>query len=173
MRKVKFRGKRVDNKEWIYGSLIVGYHGKQMYCNIVPITICEDCFVMPEVYLVIPETVGQYTGLKDISGKEIYEGDIVRYYIGSNDFPIDYNAVIEFAFGQWGFFVPYYKNVKKGTYKERFSHKIVNGIGYKFIPLVDLGSETIVLREFPKAKNIIKVQYEIVGNIYDNPELVR
>jgi len=164
MREIKFRGKTKEG-DWVYGGFYESIFDYQ------------KCFfiVHPELgrFEVIPQTIGQYTGLKDISGKEIYEGDIVKYYIGSNDFPIDYNAVVEFAFGQWGFFVPYYKNVKKGTYKERFSHKIVNGIGYKFIPLVDLGSETIVLKEFPKVENIMKVQYEIVGNIYDNPELIK
>ena len=67
MREIKFRGKRIDNGEWVYGDLLTKYiHHKGM-------TIVENGCIYHEVD---PETVGQYIGEKDIVGREIYEGDI-------------------------------------------------------------------------------------------------
>lgn len=70
MREIKFRGKRLDNGEWIEGDLL---------------RMNDHWFIFPDPapegidkYEVDPATVGEYTGLKDRNGKEVYEGDVMK-----------------------------------------------------------------------------------------------
>lgn len=70
MREIKFRGKRLDNGEWIEGDLLRMNGHWFIFLDPAPEGI--------DKYAVDPATVGEFTGLKDKNGKEIYEGDVME-----------------------------------------------------------------------------------------------
>jgi len=150
MREIKFRGKRVDNGEWVYGYFVKAWDGT---CYIITefgsdVTCCSDCGCNDmTVHEVDPDTVGQFTGLHDKHGKEIYEGDIIQTYFS-------------FAPGDAGYgvsqkpFVVKWEQVRAGlrAYKP-------NADRLHLLDIVDFWETQSSL-------------YEVIGNIYDNPELM-
>lgn len=141
MREIKFRGIPTDNNTSYYkkdkfvdGSLIIDNDKYYIVLEIID-NIKRDDYVIYMVE-VIPETVGQYIGLKDKNGKEIYEGDILKF-----DYRQDENFEIVFEDG--AFWI-------RSKYNEYVSlHEVI---------------------EICKRPN--NWQIEVVGNIYDNPELL-
>lgn len=121
---IKFRGKDIEHHKWVYGSLIVWPDGE---------TYIADSGKARDIVLrreeVDPDTVGQFTGLYDANGKEIYEGDILRISISKDGI-----AEVRW-YAEWAMLVEQMKN----------SSQWYNLEGRK----------------------------EIIGNIHDNPELLK
>ena len=97
MREILFRGKRKDNDEWVYGSLITErnmFDGNLMTMHI------QDIEEPYDDNLIDDETVGQFTGLTDKNGVKVFEGDIVRIFDGEY-----FSGVIKYSNEQGSFTV--------------------------------------------------------------------
>ena len=145
LREIKFRGKSAG--EWHYGHFFAYRNtGGGTGAHFIVLQEKEDKNLKP--IQVMPETVGQFTGLHDINGNDIYEGDIVQimYRIeegrGKNKHEVlrpymnSKPNVISFRMGAFG-----YVNFKETEYVEE-----------EWLPFLD-------------------VECEILGNIFDNPEI--
>lgn len=71
MREIVFRGKRIDNGEWVYGSLRYGILSNLPYIN---------------WFSVDPSTVGQFAGIMDKNGNKVFEGDLIRWKNWKNEY---------------------------------------------------------------------------------------
>lgn len=125
MRDIRFRCKCLDNGEWKYGSLIA-FHDWEGNRHV---KIVDD---VGNIYAADPATVGQYTGLKDKNSKEIYEGDVLRWFV--ND--LISTAPVEYRDGAFWMV----RDINTG-------HGVWN--------------------------DWLRGEYEIFGNIHDNPELLK
>lgn len=129
-----FRGKRLDNGEWVKGDLeTMNYPVAPKHS--VPLRGISDGYEKFEVYA---KTVGQCSGLKDIKGKNIFEGDIVKWGLISNGSEnqikiavVKQNPDIQFHTNKWKY--------KYGLFA------------------------------YQDTQNYL----EIIGNIHDNPELLK
>lgn len=134
MRKIRFRGKRKDTGEWVFGDLEYN-HSK----NIARIHTYDEDGNYERQHEVNHESVGQFTGLTDKNSKDIYEGDIVKFRV------LD-DTVFE---NVW----------KEYIYEVSFCNGCFCTHG---TPLIK-----------GKWKGYDMVNVEIIGNIHDNPELLK
>lgn len=148
MREYLFRGKRVDNGEWVYGYYV---KGATRHCVL-------KSLAQPNIYDVIPETVGEYTGLTDKNGKKIFEGDIVKTQAYS-DRPFSSKRKEKRFLG----IVEYYENKWKSE-SSRFINHIYNN-GFRVKTLEDIG-------KFTHGAWSDFWDCEVIGNIHDNKELL-
>jgi len=140
MREIKFRGKRIDNGEWVYGYIVkVASPCGLGWVMHIPAKDPDDNH---RVVQVNPSTVGQYTGLKDKNGVEIYEGDIIvpptwRYQM---------KLVVNFGIGIFD----------SGIYKFNGFY-LVDENGRQGEDQYELHTDG---------------EYKVIGNIHNNPELL-
>ncbi len=122
MRQIKFRGKQKNSKIWFYGGYVAGSYDMSHNPKTYKHYIITDAMAIIEVD---PDSVGQYTDLKDKNGMEIFEGDIVT--------ELGYAKKVEWS---------------------------DEGAGWVFM----------VIDEY---KDNYSASIEVIGNIYDNPELLK
>lgn len=150
MRTIKFRGRRIDNNEWVYGYLYsLQLPSGEAYMILTQDNNHLDNSLKPkyhlaftlwvDLFIVNPVTVGQFTSLYDKNGKEIYEGDILRLEISN----------------------------PSGIKKEPRLRKVVwNGFGFS---IVNKFGDCIC----DKVCSCEHLEYTVIGNIHDNPELMK
>ena len=138
MREILFRGKGIDGN-WYYG---------------VPLVFTEDyvCITAPHTYnkSVIPDTVGQYTGLTDKNGKKIFEDDILR---------------IGYCFG-WD------SEQEKKVPEEEYISKVYSIDACPFcVDLQHCDGDMSPVAWLDWSYDDTEI--EVIGNIHDNPELLK
>lgn len=151
MREIIFRGKRIDNGEWVYGSLFVGFKKSYICPEAIAMYNFDGALCLGGFIEVDPSTVGQYTGLNDTNDKWIFEGDIIKSDNGRH------SAISVVKFGEY---YPKMFYAMLDMYCPGTRHLNVNGF----------------YAETTKHEDMILFEsryFEVIGNIHDNPELLK
>lgn len=149
MREIKFRGKGGITDSWFIGSLVTWKDGAMIYGGLL------------NEGVVRPETVGQYTGLKDKNGKEIYEGDVLRIKEYEND---GYRT-----FGSDESFDCLTIDECKGKLLREGNELVCFTDG-----CMSVGDTMYISSLFGDMRYSFPIfEFEVIGNIHDNPELIK
>ncbi len=142
MREILFRGKHTRTGEWVEGLLWKKkYNHDKLFISCFPNKDDDE-----EIYIIKPETVGQYTGLTDKNGKKIFEGDIVR----ADDY------VFSIKYGKCG-----------GTPN-------ADNYGYMGFYLEAVSEGTKLCAHYGLRDDLCYfTDIAVIGNIHDNPELLK
>ncbi len=147
MRLIKFRGK-TECGEWVYGPLVMS--------AVYPPYICwaDDASVVVDAPVIMQDSIGQYTGLKDYSGIQIFEGDIVMSYVvftDEDEITREFWRVGEICFVAGAFWLTNCTNYDDTEMKIKS----------------DIQPSKKSKYNFPAYRS------QILGNIHDNPELLK
>ena len=161
MREILSKAKQIDNGEWIEGSLI-DLDIDSGYCYIVP--PYKKASILPIIFLITdrmklvdPETLCRFTGLCDKNGNKIWKNDILMCHGNPKD-------LVKAAFGEFGV-----RNIETGSIVDK-----VVGWHYEIIPTDTISRCEPFCWSMPLTKDYIdRCEMEVVGNIFDNPELLQ
>ncbi len=165
MREIEFRAKKKTpyGDKWVKGyyALLDGEHVIIMPHSTSYEEALKENRVIPTISVnheIDINTLGQYTGLKDKNGKKIYEGDVVQIIknVCSQYNPIE-NYIVTFERGS-------YRLVKDFVYIHYLEYKINN---HNRVYIDELSR-----RETRLFRRKSEERFEIIGNVYDNPELI-
>lgn len=151
MREIEFRGKSLVTNNWVYGNYIIdkwGDSNNEIIYGILQDRTAPDYLKNWIPVRVNPNTVGQYTGLKDKNDKKVFEGDVIRmHYFFNNYDPISLGAFEDEA---------EIIGVVKCELLDGFYVETVDDHSICYLQWVEEPTEEL----------------EVLGNIYDNPELL-
>lgn len=161
MREILSKAKQIDNGEWIEGSLI-DLDIDSGYCYIVP--PYKKASILPIIFLITdrmklvdPETLCRFTGLCDKNGNKIWKNDILMCHGNPKD-------LVKAAFGEFGV-----RNIETGSIVDK-----VVGWHYEVVPTDTISRCEPFCWPMPLTEYYIdRCEMEVVGNIFDNPELLQ
>lgn len=144
-KEILFKGKRIDNGEWVEGNIVWSNDAVNEYRTIIIPKEKSNMFSSSKNddlgfenwYLVDPETICQYIGFTDKNGRKIFEGDVIRY---TNEVIGTKEAVY----------------IKYNEFYGGFCRILKSEMGLQYLSI----------------GNVIASSCEVIGNIFDNPELL-
>jgi uncharacterized phage protein (TIGR01671 family) len=131
MREIEFRGKRLNDGQWVFGQLTTPHKNPNIWPSV-------SGAHLPTGYPVDPATIGQFTGLRDKNGAKIFEGDVL-HHIWQSGGGETLETVSEVKFSNGSFIADDHKRAD-------------------FILFLHVNKDWATV--------------EVIGNVYDNPDLI-
>lgn len=157
-REIKFRGYFEPDKIWLYGSLVSYKEGFKMIYYQNP----NEAFMYGDVVDI--KSVGQYTGINDVNGKDVYEGDILKMNEYENAFLSTFDKEVDP--------LDFSHDECKGKLKESYITAVRFCDG-EFVFFDDSGCDTslsVLWGDMRLSSPLF--EFEVIGNVYEHPERV-